>query len=388
LTLFFCKINSLPAFLPFLQLLPVIGQPAQIFPYNTPVLFPELLSLYVDHTATMKNSIIPTLLILLCVCVAQAQVTYFADILGHGFRQATIVQPSDYEGSVTCTIIRKNTPSKSDKAVLYVHGFNDYFFQEEMADRFIEQGYNFYAVDLRKYGRSWLSSQKFNNVRDFSEYFADIDTTLAIIRQEGSHKIMLSGHSLGGLIVSLYADARNGREKFDAVLLNSPLFALNVKSGLKKTAMPYILKRAEKHPETNFDLEITPLYGESLHKDAHGEWSYSLGFKPHIAPPVNFGWMKAFHDAQEKVAHGLQINKPTLVLHAAKSIEEKKWSEGFFSADAVTDVTEIARLSQNIVGQYSIQAVQGGMHDLILSRKPVRDEVYSTIFNWGKRVMK
>jgi alpha-beta hydrolase superfamily lysophospholipase len=336
----------------------------------------------------MKHRLLFTLLVTLSASAAHAQVTYFADLIGKGFKQATIVQPSDYEGSVTCTIIRKTTPDKSAKAVLYVHGFNDYFFQEEMAERYIKEGFNFYAVDLRKYGRSWLSHQKFNNVRDLSEYYADIDTALAVIRGEGNEKVLLSGHSLGGLIISLYASERAGKERFDAVLLNSPMFALNIKSGLKKTALPLLLKRAEKHPETNFDLGINPLYGESLHITAHGEWSYSLGLKPFIAPPVNFGWIRAVHNAQERLTQGISINKPVLVLHAAKSIDEKKWSDIFFTGDAVLNVEEVARQARNIVGQYSIQAVQGGIHDLILSKQPVREEVYSTIFNWAKRTVK
>lgn len=335
-----------------------------------------------------KTRLFYCFILLVSASCAYGQVTYFADILGNGFRQATIVQPSDYEGSVTCTIIRKQTAEPSKKAVLYVHGFNDYFFQEEMAERFIKEGYNFYAVDLRKYGRSYLANQKFNNVRDLSEYFADIDTVLNIIKSEGSDKILLSGHSLGGLTISLYAAAKNGNEMFDAILLNSPFFDLDVKSALKKTALPVIVKRAEKHPETAMSVGITDLYGESLHKDAHGEWTYNLGWKPHIVPPVNFGWIRAVYQGQEKLAQGLQINKPVLVLHAAKSIDEKKWSDIMFTGDAVLNVAEVAKQAQNIVGQYSIQAIPGGMHDLILSRKPVREEVYSTIFNWAKRNVK
>ncbi|WP_157504479.1 alpha/beta hydrolase [Dyadobacter beijingensis] len=336
----------------------------------------------------MKHRLLYLFIIVLHTGIAHGQVTYFADLLGKGFKQATIVQPSDYEGSVTCTIVRKTTPEKSSKAVLYIHGFNDYFFQEEMAERYLKEGFNFYAVDLRKCGRSWLSHQKFNNVRDLAEYYADIDTALAVIKGEGNEKVLLSGHSLGGLVASLYASDRVGKEKFDAVLLNSPMFTLNIKSGLKKSALPLLIKRAEKHPESNFDLGINPLYGESLHVTAHGEWSYSLGLKPFIAPPVNLGWLRAVHNAQERVAQGIQINKPVLVLHAARSIDEKKWSDIFFTGDAILNVDEVALRAQNIVGQYSIQAVQGGMHDLVLSKQPVRDEVYSTIFNWAKRTVK
>jgi alpha-beta hydrolase superfamily lysophospholipase len=336
----------------------------------------------------MKNKIPYLLWALLIVHTAQGQVTYWTDILNNGFKQATIVQPSDYEGSVTCTIIRKLPAEKSQKAVLYVHGFNDYFFQEEMADRFVSEGFNFYAVDLRKYGRSWLGHQKLNNVRDLSEYFPDIDTVLHTIKGEGSSKIMLSGHSLGGLIVSLYANARNGSEKFDAMLLNSPFFDLNAKSVLKKSALNYIVKRAEKHPETIAEAGISSLYGESLHKNFHGEWSYNLSWKPVEVPPVNFGWVKAVHDGLIKLSQGLQINKPVLVLHSAKSVDEKKWSDTMFTGDVVLNVDEIAQQARNIIGPYSIQAIPGGMHDLILSRKPVRDDVYTTIFDWARRTVK
>ena len=39
-------------------------------------------------------------------------------------------------------------------AVLYVHGFTDYFFQTALADFFTERGFAFFALDLRKCGRS------------------------------------------------------------------------------------------------------------------------------------------------------------------------------------------------------------------------------------------
>jgi alpha-beta hydrolase superfamily lysophospholipase len=336
----------------------------------------------------MKNGILCLIIVLLQINSAKAQVTYWTDILNNGFKQATIAQSPDYEGSVTCTVIRKLATEKTEKAVLYVHGFNDYFFQEEMAERFIREGYNFYAVDLRKYGRSWLGHQKFNNVRDLSEYFPDIDTVLNIIKDEGSQKILLSGQGLGGLVVSLYANDKRGKESFDAIFLNSPLFELHTRSVIKKTAIPLIVKRAEKHPATLINLEINPLYGESLHQDAHGEWNYNLNWKPHIAPDVNYGWIRAVHNGLMTLSQGLQINKPVLILHSAKSIDEKKWSDLMFTGDAILNVEEVKLQTKNIEGQFSIQAVPGGMHDLILSKKPVRDEVYSVLFNWIRRNIK
>ena len=53
-----------------------------------------------------------------------------------------------------------------DAAVLHVHGFADYFFQTEYAEWWLERGYDFYALDLRKYGRSLRPHQTPNYVTD------------------------------------------------------------------------------------------------------------------------------------------------------------------------------------------------------------------------------
>ncbi|MFR7879827.1 MAG: alpha/beta hydrolase, partial [Butyricimonas paravirosa] len=95
---------------------------------------------------------------------------YEEDILGEGFKRTTLSLRDDYEGSVVATLVRRLSDSGNGRAVLYIHGFNDYFFQREMACRFNEQGFHFYALDLRKYGRSWLPHQKFNDIRDLRAY--------------------------------------------------------------------------------------------------------------------------------------------------------------------------------------------------------------------------
>ena len=69
--------------------------------------------------------------------------------------------------------------------MLYVHGFVDYFFQTHLAEFFTARGYDFYALDLRKYGRSLLDHQTPNFCRDMSEYFPEIDAAVRIIRDGG-----------------------------------------------------------------------------------------------------------------------------------------------------------------------------------------------------------
>ena len=66
-------------------------------------------------------------------------------------------------------------------------------------------------MDLRKYGRSILPNQNPFFCKSLKEYFADLDTALAIIREEGNDKILLMAHSTGGLITPYYLDSKKGK---------------------------------------------------------------------------------------------------------------------------------------------------------------------------------
>ena len=141
----------------------------------------------------MESNKIIKLLILFLILSCNAFAQYQIDVLGNGFEQQKISMPNDYEGKVVITLVRKQQQHK--KAVLYIHGFCDYFFQEELAKEYLANGFDFYAIDLRKYGRSLLDHQIPNNCKNIKEYFADIDTALAIIQQEGHDSIQINAHS-------------------------------------------------------------------------------------------------------------------------------------------------------------------------------------------------
>ena len=72
----------------------------------------------------------------------------------------------DGEGTIDATLVRRTPPSHVEAAVIYVHGFSDYFFQTELADFFTERGFAFYALDLRKCGRSRRDGQTGHFVSD------------------------------------------------------------------------------------------------------------------------------------------------------------------------------------------------------------------------------
>src|SRR5690349_18934674 len=93
------------------------------------------------------------------------------DILGAPYQRRVIDLGTDDEGPVVATLVSRAAPTPTHRAVLYVHGYVDYFFQEHLADFYGSRGFDFYALDLRKYGRSLMPYQTPNFVRSISEYF-------------------------------------------------------------------------------------------------------------------------------------------------------------------------------------------------------------------------
>ncbi len=139
------------------------------------------------------------------------------DFLGPDFQQLRLELGTDEEGPVIATLIRHLShsvrlepslrPADPPQAVLYVHGWADYFFQTEMAEFFSTRGPAFYAVDLRKYGRSLMPGQSEGFTTALRIYDQDLDAALAAIGTDVAHRtgraepprIHLVGHSLGGL---------------------------------------------------------------------------------------------------------------------------------------------------------------------------------------------
>src|SRR4051794_32311408 len=143
------------------------------------------------------------------------------DVLGRPYRAETIELPDDDEGRVVATLVSRRAGVTTTRAVLHVHGFADYFFQTGAADYWVSQGYDFYALDLRKYGRSLLEHQTPNFVTDLADYFAELDEAYRrVTERDGHDHVVVTAHSTGGLIAPLWADDR--QPAVAGMVLNSP----------------------------------------------------------------------------------------------------------------------------------------------------------------------
>ncbi|WP_306747556.1 alpha/beta hydrolase [Saccharothrix yanglingensis] len=293
-----------------------------------------------------------------------------ADALGTDYETRTL----PLGGELNAVLVRRRAQPATRGAVLYVHGFADYFFQRHVAEHFTARGFDFYAVDLRAYGRSLRPGQLANYVTDLTEHFEEIDAAVRVIREEDGHRhLVLMGHSTGGLTTSLWAHERRDDDLVDALVLNSPWLDLAGSWFMRTVGTAVVRGVGRVAPRLVLRPGLGPVYGRSIHRDHHGEWDFDLAWKPLEGFPVHAGWLRAVRRAQARLHRGLDVRVPVLVLRSGRShLHAKAWTPEAMTSDTVLDVEHMRRWGPKIGRHVVPVAVEGGMHDLFLSAEPVR----------------
>ncbi|MET0198647.1 MAG: alpha/beta hydrolase [Rhodococcus fascians] len=319
--------------------------------------------------------------------------TWVPDVLGDGYEQTTITlgDDPDGEGTVEATLVRYQ-PSGTDsarRAVIYVHGYTDYFFQQHLAEHFAAKGFAFYALDLRKCGRSLREGQTPHFVTDLEMYDAELTEALSLVRQDtGGGSVLLTAHSTGGLILPLWLDRLNRRsggtaaQGIDGVVLNSPWFDLQGPSAIRSvgtTAIDVIGRVKAKTPVPGTGLDT---YGVSLAASEQGEWEYNLDWKPLAGFPVTFGWIRAIRHGHATLHRGLDIGVPSLILRSKVTHFSRKYSSQTDAADAVLDVRQIARWAGCLGDRTTIVPIEGARHDVFLSKETPRKQAFDEMNEW------
>ena len=281
------------------------------------------------------------------------------------------------------TLVRIAATTESRGAILYVHGFSDYFFQQHVAEHFAARGWDFYGLDLRGYGRSIRDGDLPNHAVDLEEYFEDLDAAVATIRNDGHAKVVVIGHSTGGLITPLWAHARRDGAMLDALILNSPWLEL-ADGWFNRTIATWIVRAIGViAPRAVVRNGLGPVYGESLHRDHHGEWDFDVAWKPIRAFPIRAGWFRAIRRGHARLQRGLDVRVPILVLRSSRSLlHTKTWSPEAMRADTVLDVDDMSRYAPCLGKDVTIVTIDDGMHDLFLSAPAVRERAMSAVDAW------
>ena len=82
----------------------------------------------------------------------------------------------------------------------------------------------------------------------------------------------------------------------------------------------------------------------------------------------------------------LKLDCPILVMSSNKSFPETEtWHEEYMTSDIVLDVQDIQKYGEKLGDKVTRDTIPNGIHDLILSQKPYRNDAYQTIFEWLKK---
>ncbi len=293
---------------------------------------------------------------------------------------------------------RKANPRNPAFAFLAVHGWNDYFYQTELA-RYVDSiGGAFYAVDLRKYGRSLREGQTFGYIRNFDEYDDELHICHDLIYEELGPKIplVLYGHSTGGLACALWADRHPGAA--DGLVLNSPWLEYHGSTGMRQAGAPVVEVLARTSPtvvlptaEDDFyqraltawrpdpDAEAVPGHEGSDDPFWTTGWNPNPEFRTGSGAPVRPGWLSAVLNGHARVAAGLDVGCPILVLTSARSLTGNAWSEDFRAVDSVLDVKQIWKRVPELGSHTTLVKLDDAVHDVTFSRREVRERAFEEI---------
>jgi alpha-beta hydrolase superfamily lysophospholipase len=303
------------------------------------------------------------------------------DVLGEPYLAETISLPPDEEGPVVATLVVRRAAEPTGRAVLHVHGFCDYFFQTAYAEWWNDRGYDFYAVDLRKYGRSLRPHQTPNYVTDLRHHFPDLDAAFQrVAERDGHDHVVISAHSTGGLIVSLWAHER--RPALAGMVLNSPWLDMQGGPLIRGIGTKVIKAVGARQPTRVIPRTPEGHYGRSLHVEHDGEWMFNTDWKPLDSFPVTFGWLRAIRLGHDELHSGLEVGCPVLVLSSAGTRWPKEMGDDAHGYDIVLEVPQIRQWATAIGSHVTYVAIEGARHDVVLSREGPRTKAYAEIERW------
>ena len=308
-----------------------------------------------------------------------------------GYRQHTLALGTDPdgEGELFATLVRTTESIPSSSVVLALHGYTDYFFNTELADHFTARGWRFYGLDSRRCGRSWRAGQTPHFTTDLARYDRELEGALAIIGAENpGARVLMYGHSTGGLVVSLWLDRVRGHGDTAALniaglVLNSPFLELNGPAILRTRATSTAIGAVSRVRKTRVVRGAgSGGYGLTLHRAYHGEFDYDLTWKPIGGFPITVGWIHAIRRGQARLQRGLDVGVPNLVLRSDHSVAETAETQLLQRGDAVLDVAHIARWAGCLGNRTTSVPVVDAKHDVFLSLSEPRAAAYAELDRW------
>ena len=332
------------------------------------------------------------------------------DVLGQPWVQESLpVRPNRLApGADRAVLVYQDQAATRDggaplpRAVLYLPGFVDYFFQSEHAQAWIDSGIEFYGLDQRGQGRA-AAPGHLEEVYDLRLRNAEIARVVRLLRARGHRHVTLLGHSTGGLQAVIYAAMASpssrlagqtwqGEDHFistaplaprvDAVVLNSPWLELNRREPLRSLATLLAEAAAAVDPALTLS-QLGADYPLSLHTTGAGEFDFDPAWKVLTDFPVRAGFLRSVRRLQAEIPRGLGIDVPILMCTSdAAGDPVHPTPEDLERRDAVLNPTDMHRLAPRLGQNVEVQVFPGGRHDLALSSAPVREAYAQAAIAW------
>ncbi|CAF2057262.1 unnamed protein product [Rotaria magnacalcarata] len=282
----------------------------------------------------------------------------------------------------------KKNDSQFYKAILYIHGYSDYYFHDHMCIEFLEHGYDFFALDLRKCGRSIISpaqDQYRHYFNDIHEYDEEITLSIDQIVIEANHrvkKLIVYGHSTGGLIACLYGSSGLRHKEIDAIILTSPYLA-----ALETSFTESMLLSVARTLHLTKDIDDN-WYNRTIHVSSRGEWDFDISKKPIDKIRAHGVSFAAIHRAQQELmSKGSCIKCPILSMCSHRSLKpDANWRDEYTQADLLLNVPTMRQAVSTVGSQITICEIENGIHDIFLSSAPVREKAFKLMFRWLKHL--
>jgi alpha-beta hydrolase superfamily lysophospholipase len=192
---------------------------------------------------------------------------------------------------------------------------------------------------------------------------------------------MVMAHSTGGLIAALWANRHPG--ELSGLVLNSPWLELQGSSVLRHISGPAVARIARFQPKAPLPNIDPGYYARTLSSASGGEWTYDTTWRPTPSFPVRAGWLQAIMTGHGRVARGLAVEQPILMLASSRTVISPRWSEDMRHADVVLDVELLARRAVQLGSYVTVVRIRDGLHDLTLSPPPVRARFYAEVDRWA-----
>lgn len=336
------------------------------------------------------------------------------DLLGAGFQARALALGST--GRVA-TLVRHvpaadpqaipGTPDRPGWCALYVHGWNDYFFQRELARHISAGGGAFYAVDLHHYGRSLRDGDVPGWCTALSDFAVDLSRSLRLIGEEHPGcPVVLIGHSTGGLLAALWALHRPG--SIAGLWLTSPW--LELQGGARARRLYHPLLRILSTLRQGLEL---PVGSDLLYATSMRGWNSADGPIParyvdagfatdpsfsgfDLVPtwknaegnPVLAGWLYAITSGHTELARARPLDLPLLLHASTESFDpsEGLWDAALLSSDAVLDTDALVGAGATLTTDVTIRRY-AARHDPLLSFPDIRQAVWADLHAWSARIL-